>query len=153
MKLMRHNLKSTIMEPSLRMSMKPCFRKKHVIVAWLGHHQFKASNGWLQSFNKCHNIKQFIVSGEAEDVSEKTVEGWHKNIYNQANHAKTSHDHFRKVICIPATSLVRPKILGPQVTALDRFHCITVCYSHIKLLGKSKNSGAVFKVQMSCYLL
>ena len=49
---------------------------------------FKASNGWLESFNKCRNIKQFIVKGEAEDVSEKIVEGWHENVYNQANMLK-----------------------------------------------------------------
>ena len=139
MKLIRRNLESAIMEPSLRMSMKPCFRKKHVIAARLGHYQFKASNGWLENFNKRHNIKQFIVSGKVEDVSEKTVKGWHENIYNQANQAKTSHDHFRKVTCIPGTSLIWPKFLGPQVTALDRCHCTTVCYSHIKLLGKSKH--------------
>ena len=35
----------------------------------MGHHQFKASNGWLDSFKKRHNIRQFTVSGEAADVS------------------------------------------------------------------------------------
>ena len=46
----------------------------------MGHHQFKASNGWLDSFKKCHNIRQFTVSGEAADVLDETVEGWHERL-------------------------------------------------------------------------
>ncbi len=49
---------------------------------------------------------------------------FHKNICNEVNHTKTSHDRFREVTSIPATSLIRPNIFGSQVTALDRFHCI-----------------------------
>ena len=45
-----------------------------IIAEKMGHHQFRASNGWLESFKKCHNIRQFIVSGEAADVSDETVE-------------------------------------------------------------------------------
>ena len=61
-----------------------------VNAARLGRHQFKASNGWLESFNKRHNIKQFIISVEATDATEETVEGWHM---------LKVHDRFRKVIC------------------------------------------------------
>ena len=42
--------------------------------------QFKASNGWLQSFKKRHNLKQLTVSGEAADVAEETVENWHERL-------------------------------------------------------------------------
>uniref|UniRef100_A0A1X7V775 HTH CENPB-type domain-containing protein n=1 Tax=Amphimedon queenslandica TaxID=400682 RepID=A0A1X7V775_AMPQE len=42
--------------------------------------QFKASNGWLQSFKKHHKLKQLTVSGEAADVSEETVENWHERL-------------------------------------------------------------------------
>lgn len=51
-----------------------------VVAVQMGHHQFKASNGWLESFKKRHNIRQFVVSGEAGDVSEETVEGWHERV-------------------------------------------------------------------------
>ena len=51
-----------------------------VIAVQMGHHQFKASNGWLESFKKRHNIRQFTISGEAADVSEETVEGWHERV-------------------------------------------------------------------------
>ena len=38
----------------------------------MSHHQFKASNGWLESFKKRHNIRQFTVSGEAADILDET---------------------------------------------------------------------------------
>ena len=40
----------------------------------LANYSFKASNGWLQSFKQRHNIVQLIVSREAGDVCEETVE-------------------------------------------------------------------------------
>ena len=41
---------------------------------------FKASNGWLDSFKKRHNIKSMKVSGECGDVSEETVTGWFERV-------------------------------------------------------------------------
>lgn len=41
---------------------------------------FKASNGWLDSFKKRHNIKCMKVSGECADVSEETVMGWFERV-------------------------------------------------------------------------
>lgn len=38
--------------------------------------RFKASNGWLDSFKKRHNIKQMAVSGECADVADDTVAAW-----------------------------------------------------------------------------
>lgn len=42
----------------------------------LGNKSFKVSNGWLQSFKQRHTIVQLVVSGEAGDVHEDTVESW-----------------------------------------------------------------------------
>ena len=42
--------------------------------------EFKASNGWLQSFKARHNIKQLVISGEAGDVNEETVESWSERL-------------------------------------------------------------------------
>ena len=41
---------------------------------------FSASNGWLQSFLKRHNIKSSILSGEAADVSEDVLDDWVKRL-------------------------------------------------------------------------
>lgn len=38
--------------------------------------QFKASNGWLDSFKRRHNIKQMTVSRECAHVQEEMVAGW-----------------------------------------------------------------------------
>jgi len=46
----------------------------------LGNTDLKAFNGWLSSFKKCHNIKQFAVSGEAADVSDETVDSWKERV-------------------------------------------------------------------------
>ena len=45
------------------------------------------------------------------------------NLGNEVNHIKTSQDCFREVTYIPAISVMRPNILGLQVTTVDRFHC------------------------------
>ena len=55
----------------------PMIREKACMIAEkMGHHKFKASNGWLEKFKVLHNLKQFAVSGEAADVSEEMVESW-----------------------------------------------------------------------------
>ena len=46
----------------------------------LGCSEFKASNGWLESFKSRHNLKQLAVSGEAADVPEETVECWQERL-------------------------------------------------------------------------
>ena len=51
-----------------------------IIAKKMGHLRFRASNCWLDSFKKRHNIRQFTVSGEAADVSDETVEGWHERL-------------------------------------------------------------------------
>ena len=57
-------------------------KEAKLIAAKLGNSEFKASNGWLESFKRRHNLKQFSVSGEAADISEETVQSWYERIKN-----------------------------------------------------------------------
>ena len=46
--------------------------KTKQIASHLGYDDcFSASNGWLESWKKRHNIKQIVVSGEAGDVAKR----------------------------------------------------------------------------------
>ena len=57
----------------------------HVYTAELGHESFSGSNGWLNHWQKQHNVRMSILSGEAADVSESIVEDWGRwllSLYN-----------------------------------------------------------------------
>ncbi len=46
----------------------------------MGHDDFTASNGWLQCFQKRHNIRSAVLHGEAASVSEDTVADWKQRL-------------------------------------------------------------------------
>lgn len=57
------------------------FQEKALILAVeLGHDDFSASNGWLESFFKRHNISLKDLCGESGDVSEEVVNDWTQRI-------------------------------------------------------------------------
>lgn len=91
--------------------------------AKLNHAKMMKQLSILQYFNSQFNCATYFFHGSLKCTSTFKSFCFHKMVYNQDNHSKTSHDCFRKVICIPVISLIRPTILGHQVTALDRFHC------------------------------
>ena len=45
----------------------------------LGNTEFKASNGWFESFHKHNNIAFYVKHGEKADVDIAIVEHWKKN--------------------------------------------------------------------------
>ena len=48
--------------------------------AELGHEGFSGSNGWLNRWQKRHNVRMSTLSGEAADVSESVVEDWGRRL-------------------------------------------------------------------------
>ena len=46
----------------------------------LNHDDFSASNGWLESFQKCHNTATSVLSGEAADVPQDAVDQWQSRL-------------------------------------------------------------------------
>ena len=54
----------------------------------LGIEDFKASNGWLTSWKKRYNIKQFKISGESADVDLDVIENFKKRLPDFISHFK-----------------------------------------------------------------
>lgn len=46
----------------------------------MGHDNFSASNGWLQSFQKRYNIRWAALNGEAAEVCQDTVDDWKQRL-------------------------------------------------------------------------
>ena len=42
----------------------------------LGINQFSGSNGLLEEWQKCHNVRMVVLSGEAADVDSTVVSDW-----------------------------------------------------------------------------
>ena len=54
--------------------------KALMFVREMEHLGFTASKGWLNRWQKHHNVRLATLSGEAADVSEETVEDWRKRL-------------------------------------------------------------------------
>ena len=46
----------------------------------LGIDQFSGSNGWLEKWQKCHNVRMVVLSGEAADVDPTVVSDWSERL-------------------------------------------------------------------------
>ena len=54
--------------------------KGRKITSALGKPEFKGSNGWLEKWKKCYNLRQFSVCGESGEVSGQTVDSWKERL-------------------------------------------------------------------------
>ena len=46
----------------------------------MGISGFAASNGWLESFKKQHNLHHMAIAGEDGDVKDETIESWNERV-------------------------------------------------------------------------
>ena len=53
--------------------------------AELGHTSFTASNGWLEKWQKCHNVRIAVLSGEAADVDPSVVSDWSSRLQSMCD--------------------------------------------------------------------
>ncbi len=52
------------------------------VVASIGLNDFRASNGWLEAFRKCHCIQFRLLFGESARMDENVVNHWKQNLPN-----------------------------------------------------------------------
>ena len=46
----------------------------------LGHFSFSAWNGWLDTWQKCNNVRLATLSGEAADYDPAVVDNWRRHL-------------------------------------------------------------------------
>jgi hypothetical protein len=59
--------------------------KALTVAASSGMNDFKASNGWLESFRKRHNISFKLLSGESVNLDHAVVQDWKSNVQSVLN--------------------------------------------------------------------
>eukprot|EP00057_Strongylocentrotus_purpuratus_P009321 XP_011663795.1 PREDICTED: tigger transposable element-derived protein 4-like [Strongylocentrotus purpuratus] len=74
-------------------------RKALEIAKQLDNHDFKASNGWLESFQKRHNIVFGNMNAESEGVDTNTVDGWEEEVPEVCATCKCSKERVTVMEC------------------------------------------------------
>ena len=62
-----------------------------ILAEKMGIKRFAASNGWLESFKKQHNIHNMTVADEVGDVRDETIESWNERAREVTKGWKQAH--------------------------------------------------------------
>lgn len=124
----------------------------------LKNDSFKASNGWLESFRKRHNISFGLMSGERGDVNTDTVKDWREklklickgyepqNIFNMDETGLFFRETTRKTLFVKGDDCAGGKKSKDRITVAL---CASMCGEKVKplLITKSRNPRCFKKIK------
>lgn len=124
----------------------------------LKNDSFKASNGWLESFRKRHNISFGLMSGERGDVNTDTVNDWREklklickgyepqNIFNMDETGLFFRETTRKTLFVKGDDCAGGKKSKDRITVAL---CASMCGEKVKplLITKSRNPRCFKKIK------
>lgn len=91
----------------------PLLQQKALEIAkQLDNHDFKASNGWLESFQKRHNIVLGNMNAESEGVDTNTIDKWKEEVHEICAGGERSREQVMIMQCTNALEEEEPLVIG-----------------------------------------
>lgn len=105
-------------------------------------HKFKGSNGWLEKWKLCYNIRQMTICGESGDVSNDAVTFWKERLPEiLSGYSKADIWNLDETSCfwkaLPTKGFLDRKLSSVKVAR--NLSCESQLLSLSMLQGKGKN--------------